>query len=325
MPRDGSGVYSLPAGTTASPNTTIESSKYNAFGSDLVVDANSARPITAGGTGQTSAQLPDGTWRFKNTADQTKLFALDLSGITTATTRTVKAPNYNGTFSLQSKGADIATAATIDLGAASGQFIDLTGTVTVTAVTLAEGLQRLARSAADFQITVGASLIGNGGANLAVKAGDLLIFEGYASGVVRFWCLPAQGGISAGDKTKLDGIEPGAEVNPTAAEIKTSYESNANTNAFTDALLAKLNGIAAGATVGAAIPTSTTYPVGFVGLMMTKATVGVGGTTSGANVEIPFMAGGGTWSSATPQAGTWANRYSTNLVNGTIGQMVRTA
>jgi hypothetical protein len=55
MPRDGSGVYSLPAGTTASPNTTIESAKYNAFGADLVVDANAARPITAGGTGAATA------------------------------------------------------------------------------------------------------------------------------------------------------------------------------------------------------------------------------------------------------------------------------
>lgn len=55
MPRDGSGVYSAPAGTTASPNTTIESSKYNALVSDLVTDANAARPITAGGTGETTA------------------------------------------------------------------------------------------------------------------------------------------------------------------------------------------------------------------------------------------------------------------------------
>lgn len=55
MPRDGSGVYSKPAGTTASPNTTIESSKYNSVVDDLVMDANAARPITAGGTGATTA------------------------------------------------------------------------------------------------------------------------------------------------------------------------------------------------------------------------------------------------------------------------------
>lgn len=51
------------------------------------------------------------------------------------------------------------------------------------------------------------------------------------------------------DGTKLDGIEAGAEVNPTAAEIKTLYESNPNTNAFTDAEKSKLAGIEAGADV----------------------------------------------------------------------------
>jgi hypothetical protein len=47
---------------------------------------------------------------------------------------------------------------------------------------------------------------------------------------------------------KLAGIEAGAEVNPTDAEIKTAYEANADTNAFTDAEQTKLAGIETGAT-----------------------------------------------------------------------------
>ena len=47
---------------------------------------------------------------------------------------------------------------------------------------------------------------------------------------------------------KVDGIETGAEVNPTAAETKTAYESNADTNAYDDAAVSKLAGIEAGAT-----------------------------------------------------------------------------
>lgn len=50
------------------------------------------------------------------------------------------------------------------------------------------------------------------------------------------------------DGAKLDGIEANATANQTATEIKTAYESNGDTNAFSDALLSKLNGIAAGAT-----------------------------------------------------------------------------
>lgn len=38
----------------------------------------------------------------------------------------------------------------------------------------------------------------------------------------------------ATDGTKLDGIEPNATADQTPAEIKVAYESNANTNAFTD-------------------------------------------------------------------------------------------
>ena len=48
MSRNGSGVYSKPAGTTAIANTTIESAKYNSTVDDLVADANLARPIVAG-------------------------------------------------------------------------------------------------------------------------------------------------------------------------------------------------------------------------------------------------------------------------------------
>jgi len=52
----------------------------------------------------------------------------------------------------------------------------------------------------------------------------------------------------ASDGSKLDGIESGATADQTNSEIKTAYEANSNTNAFTDALLSKLNGIAASAT-----------------------------------------------------------------------------
>lgn len=51
------------------------------------------------------------------------------------------------------------------------------------------------------------------------------------------------------DGTKLDGIEAGATADQTGAEIKTAYEAEANTNAFTDAEKTKLSGIETGADV----------------------------------------------------------------------------
>lgn len=56
MSRDGSDVYSKPAGTTAVSGSTIESAKFNQVIDDLVNDANLARPIVAGGTGATTAE-----------------------------------------------------------------------------------------------------------------------------------------------------------------------------------------------------------------------------------------------------------------------------
>ena len=53
---------------------------------------------------------------------------------------------------------------------------------------------------------------------------------------------------TAADITKLAGIESGATGDMSGAEIKTAYESQANTNAYTDAELLKLGGIEAGAT-----------------------------------------------------------------------------
>ncbi len=49
--------------------------------------------------------------------------------------------------------------------------------------------------------------------------------------------------------TKLDGVEDSATADQSDGEIKTAYENNANTNAFTDAEQTKLSGIATGAEV----------------------------------------------------------------------------
>ena len=49
-----------------------------------------------------------------------------------------------------------------------------------------------------------------------------------------------EGAFIDGDKTKLDSIEDGATADQTASEIKTAYESNADTNALTDTLKALL-------------------------------------------------------------------------------------
>lgn len=55
--------------------------------------------------------------------------------------------------------------------------------------------------------------------------------------------------LTSAERTKLGTVETGATADQTGAEIKTAYEGEADTNAFTDALLGKLNGIEAAAQV----------------------------------------------------------------------------
>ena len=56
------------------------------------------------------------------------------------------------------------------------------------------------------------------------------------------------GSMSASDKTKLDNIELNSTADQTDAEIKTAYENNSDTNAFTDLEKSKLSNIELNAT-----------------------------------------------------------------------------
>lgn len=55
MPRNGSGVYSTPAGTTPTNGDDIDAVPFNLLISDISADLNAPRPIASGGTGASSA------------------------------------------------------------------------------------------------------------------------------------------------------------------------------------------------------------------------------------------------------------------------------
>lgn len=76
----------------------------------------------------------------------------------------------------------------------------------------------------------------------------------------------------ATDGTKLDTIETSATADQTDAEIKTAYENNADTNAFTDAEQTKLTGIETAADV----TDETNVTTALDGATLTGVTVAVG-------------------------------------------------
>lgn len=102
-------------------------------------------------------------------------------------------------FPIAKARADVASASTLDLdaNAVTSDYLRITGTTTVTAVTLAAGQRRIAVAGGAFQLTNSANLIVQGGANYTTTAGDLLVFFGESSGVVRVFVSKANGSFVA--------------------------------------------------------------------------------------------------------------------------------
>lgn len=103
-----------------------------------------------------------------------------------AAARTLTQPvTFSGARINEAKGADVVSASTIDLDAATGNLVDVTGTTAITAITLSAGREAVVRFTGVLTLTNGASLVLPGGANITTAAGDFAIFRGYAAGVVR--------------------------------------------------------------------------------------------------------------------------------------------
>lgn len=85
---------------------------------------------------------------------------------------------------LFTKGTDIASAGTTDLSTATGNFVDVTGTTTITALgTLAAGAERTVRFTGALTLTYNAtSLILPTAANIVTVAGDIARFRSLGSG-----------------------------------------------------------------------------------------------------------------------------------------------
>lgn len=108
-------------------------------------------------------------------------------------------------LSSYAQGADIASATTINLNTATGDYIHVTGTTTITTVTLAQGQERTIVFDDALTFTNGASLLLPGAANITTAAGDTAVLRGEASGVVR--CISyTPKALSVAELKLLDGL-----------------------------------------------------------------------------------------------------------------------
>ena len=219
--------------------------------------------IVHGTSGVDEWEVGLGTWSTDNTI-----------------TRTTVLSGSNGTtlVNLSAGAKEIFMTYPADKAAIAGEsisFANITVTGTVDGRDIAADGTKLdaVEASADVtdttNVTAAGALMDSEVTNLAeVKAFDSTDYATAAQGTTADAALPRAGGTMTGDLTvpniitsgavdgrdvsadgtKLDGIETGATADQTAAQIKTAYESNANTNEFSDAEQTKLAGIEANAT-----------------------------------------------------------------------------
>jgi hypothetical protein len=114
-------------------------------------------------------------------------------------------------LSSYAQGADVASATTINLDTATGDYVHVTGSTAITGVTLKQGQARTIVFDGALTFTHGASLILPEGVSITTATGDIAILRGEASGVVRcisyeraddprlakFWCYASAVGTPA--------------------------------------------------------------------------------------------------------------------------------
>lgn len=106
---------------------------------------------------------------------------------TANTTANNAMPKAGGNFTgpaNANKGADLASAATVNIGAATGEYLNITGTTTITAFdTVQAGTERTVRFTGALTLTHNATtLILPTAANITTTAGDVAIFRSEGSG-----------------------------------------------------------------------------------------------------------------------------------------------
>jgi len=109
------------------------------------------------------------------------------------------------------EGAAVASATSINADASGGNINHITGTTTISTITLNEGAARVFIFDAALQLTHSSNLLLIGAANITTAAGDMALFIGEGSGVTRMcWYTlasgkpliePAEWLVSVGDET----------------------------------------------------------------------------------------------------------------------------
>lgn len=211
-----SGTFSLfTPGNPVVTGTTISSTWANNTLTDIA-------------TGLSTCVLKDGT----QTTTASVPFALGISVTGAPLTMTTQPIN-------EAVQASIASGATVNLDSAASNYVQITGTTTITAITLSNGRERTVEFSGGLTITNGGSLICPGGVNLQVTPGDVVTFRGEASNVVRIVNAPRTGQWNSVPRSALAGLTlstAGSSTTMTTAAGQAADSTNAAVMTLTSSI-----------------------------------------------------------------------------------------
>lgn len=200
------GVVNFSGATSVSvPTVTTSDNSTNAASTAFVTQKafQAALPAQAGNTGKYITT--DGT-----SASWSDTFTIPIT--------------FNSRLN-EAKGADIASSSTINLTTATGNLVHVTGTTTITAITIPSGAERTIVFDGVLTLTHNATtLILPGAANITTAAGDSMIVRGDGSGNARVISYTRANGFSAvmPGYVLLSTITPTAVSNIDALNVFTS-------------------------------------------------------------------------------------------------------
>lgn len=269
MPRNGSGTFSPPGGTSAVGGATISSSSYNTLVDDIGDEITASLPRN-GAAGMTAAlPLADGTVGapavgFTSAANRglyktTNGVGMSIGGTLVAEFTSAGVLNGSGTAYATAPTiawADVASATTTDIGAQASENLRITGTTTITGLgTVASGTTRNLRFAGILTFTHNAtSLILPGGANITTAADDRCTAKSLGSGN---WIITSY--------TKASGLTLVSEIPSQTSNSGKFLTTNGTSTSWA----------ATGYTLGTAVASTSGTSIDFTGLPSTATRVTV--------------------------------------------------
>lgn len=294
MPRNGSGIFSVPAGTQAVTGDTIASAPYNAFIADLESDLNAARPVSAGGTGATSASAARTALGLAIGVD-VMAYSADISALATAWTPASASAAASLAFAEDTDNGAHKVTVTAPAAVAADATVTLPGVTTTlvgtdTTDTLTNKTLILKQGAAPTPTAEG---------DIQWDTDDNVLVIGDGAATKTFLPIPAS--TAAGDIEYYTAAKVKARLaKGTAGKILT-MNAGATAPEWADA-----------PSSGQPVPTSSTYAIGTMLLVSISGAVSVADGANfpaGAAKQVRFTRNinSSNWSVGNALVGTWQN------------------